>query len=223
MHRGIGIAFLLSIPAVAHADDAEAYRKVVDSVAWVVAKDARGVAMHGTGVLIPEGILTAHHVVRGRAVSVIFPARDGLGMVIADAGQYSAGDQRRCSVIHVDVARDLALLRPDGTPPARPATLSGRGASPGERVFTIGGDGKAAWRYAGGDVRQVRNARPSGVRYVESSLPLNDGDSGGALFDAGGQVVAINSSSSKALSLVNQSVDVAEVRVFLKAAAGRKP
>ncbi len=202
--------------AIVTADDGEAYSKVVNSVVWVVAIDRNGYYHHGTGVVVPEGILTAHHIVKDRRVSVVFPARDAAGQVIAETSFYSPRTHHVPGlVVHADPVRDLALLKVAPDTRAKAATLSIKSASPGEHVFSLGGDGKAAWRHACGNVRQVRT-RP--VRFVETSLPLNDGDSGGALFNARGEVVAINSSSSRELSLVNQSVNVAEIREFLKAA-----
>lgn len=206
----------------------DAYRAAVDTVVWVVAKDSHGSYHHGTGVIVNEGILTSLHVVKGRKVSVVFPARDASGQVIGEAKHYFADAAKHlypCKVDYTDATRDLALLQTRAVLSGRKrAVLSGGTASPGEQVFSIGGNGRGAWRFSRGDVRQVRrqvDGPSAGVKYVESSLPLNDGDSGGAMFDVRGYVLAIHSSSSKEMNLVNQSVAITEIRKFLKAYLSR--
>jgi tetratricopeptide (TPR) repeat protein len=88
-----------------------------------------------------------------------------------------------------DTLHDLCLLLvPDlATPPARLGQTST--LKPGEAVFALGFEGGLALQARAGIVRALHAY--DGARVIESTTPFTSGASGGALFDAEGQLVAI--------------------------------
>lgn len=145
------------------------------------ASQQQGVS-YGTGFFIgPAGdVLTSYHVVQG--------ARQ-IGC------RTSAGKVLEASVRRVSPANDLAVLRVS-TRPAHYLTLAPRGtARAGDRVFTIG-YGAAAYlgteepSFTEGAISSLSGA-DSEDAYMQISVPVQPGNSGGPLLNEAGQVVGI--------------------------------
>ncbi len=237
-------------PKPGAADDAGdgsvIYRRAADAVAWLIATDKAGKQWEGTGVLIDAErgyILTACHVVRDSvSIAAVFPATSG-GEVIPDRKFYDAGFKQLCIgcvAVAKDAGRDLALLRLDTPPQGREGiALASTGARPGQWLCLIGNGGRSdvLWQFIGGYVRQVHVASyrlTSGqdirARIVETDLAVHPGDSGGPLLDRTGRLVGIHSSDFPTLNRVEQSIDLSDIRAFLRvagyageAAGGSKP
>lgn len=111
------------------------------------------------------------------------------------AGGQTGAVRARAAVLRADRARDLALLqiRPEAPLPTVQLRTRG-GLESGEEVTVIGnpGLGEAVLRdtLTAGVVshpRRVLDAMP----YVQTSAAVNPGNSGGPMFDGGGQVIGV--------------------------------
>ncbi len=145
----------------------------------------------GSGFLVDRrgDVLTAYHIVdgadRSRGVTVEFE-----------------GDMlRRAAVIAVDPSSDLAVLHIDmrGLPTVRPLTLGESSTvRVGDPTLTIGNPFGVDRTLTTGIVSALAHRLPAGDgqaidNVIQTDQPINAGNSGGPLLDAGGQVVGINS------------------------------
>jgi S1-C subfamily serine protease len=212
-------------------DEGEAYAKAVDSVVWIHAIDRNWEATRGTGVVVdaPNGlILTAYHVVRNdRLALAVFPARDAQGTVIGNPDHYLndwSTHARQCVIVASDPKKELALLRLKTPPPGLKALpLAPRSAGPGQALFLIGSSSpKALWRYAGGNVRQLyddsfrfASGQEVQARLIETSIPVNPGDSGAPMVNKNGELVGINSGFLPGQNQVQLGIDRSEIQALL--------
>jgi hypothetical protein len=63
-----------------------------------------------------------------------------------------------------------------------------------DRVFVVGNPMGLAWSHAAGEVSQIRRQDfgPLDVRVIQTSAPVNTGNSGGGLYDQRGMIIGIN-------------------------------
>ena len=142
-----------------------------------VGRDGRG-----SGVVVADGqVLTNAHNLRGREVTVTF----------------SDGRSTRGEVRGVDPDGDLAVVAVDTAGSTAIAWGSGDGASIGDAVFgaaaTYGGGTRVTVGFVSSVARSFRG--PGGRRIsgsIEHTAPLAPGSSGGALVDAEGKLVGLN-------------------------------
>jgi S1-C subfamily serine protease len=148
-----------------------------------------GTQILGSGIILEGGglILTAAHVVRDEVFVGVRVG--GVGRVIA------------ARVVATDAARDLALLRVDGSVRLRPASLGPGPALIGEPVAVIGnamGLGGVP-RLTAGRLVALDQSIGYGVGSstvhlagtLEAAAPIAVGDSGGALIDGRGRVIGV--------------------------------
>jgi TPR repeat protein len=133
----------------------------------------------GTGFLITEdGYLITNEHVAGSGAQV---------RVVTEAGLISA------KVVKVDAANDLALLKVEGkfTPLS---VISSRAVKMGGTVATVGfpniGLQGFAPKLAKGEIAALSGAQDD-ARYFQISVPVQPGNSGGALVDERGNVVGV--------------------------------
>lgn len=163
-------------------------RQVAPSVASLVVPDARGSGPQGAGsaVVVEAGVLVtnAHVVGRSRTCTAAF----------------TDGTQTRCDVVGTDRLSDLAVLRARGDTPA-PARLGDADhLQVGQLVVAVGNPMGLGGTVTAGVVSALGRSLParSGthVRIIEDVIQtdaaLNPGSSGGALVEASGTVVGIN-------------------------------
>lgn len=131
--------------------------------------------------------LSAHEVVTARHLVV-----DAEAITIVDI----AGRRRSAVVVGSDARSDLALIRVEG-PALEPAPL-GASASlrVGDAVVAIGNPFGLGHSLAAGVVGHVGRRLASGddgprVEFLQLSVPLNPGNSGGPVFDPRGRVVGV--------------------------------
>ena len=162
----------------------EELQTAVASIAERVGPSIVGIGRgtRGSGVVIAAGkVLTNAHNLRGDEVTVTF----------AD-GQRTVG-----SVSGVDGDGDLAVIDVE-TGEAKPIEWgAGDGLAVGTAVFGAGASHGGGTRVTFGLVSAVARAfRGPGGRRIEGSVehtaPLAPGSSGGALLDAGGRLVGLN-------------------------------
>ena len=158
----------------------------------------------GSGVLVEarDGravVLTAWHVVRGHhdAITIRWPD----------------GTSGRATVLASDDAFDLAALA-TASPAAAPVPIAARPPAVGDRLTLAGyGPTPFVYREAAGEVTQF--VGPTGRHpnhMVEVRAAARQGDSGGPIFNADGEVVAVLWGSSKGLTAGSH---VAEIRELL--------
>jgi hypothetical protein len=137
-------------------------------------------------------------------------------------------------VVATDRIGDLALIRLSSLPEGAEALpLASASPEPGSNVHSVGNSSLGAcgalWRYTRGEVRLVYNRRartPGGERLintVETQAPVNRGDSGGALVNDAGQLVAVVTAYSARERLVSHDTGVREVRRLLAREALAEP
>ena len=156
----------------------------VASVANAVATSVVGIGRdnRGSGVVTADGqVLTNAHNLRGSEVTVTFAdGRSTIGTVVA-----------------VDPDGDLAVVQVDTTG-AKAIEWSGDAAAKvGDAVFGVGSTRGGGVRVTFGVVSSIERSfrGPGGRRIagsVEHTAPLAPGSSGGALVDAGGRLVGLN-------------------------------
>ncbi len=162
----------------------EELQTAVASVAQRVGPSIVGIGRdsRGSGVVIGSGkVLTNAHNLRGREVTVTFADRRHIVGTVA--GVDSDGD---LAVIDVDTA-DAATLE----------WGSGEGLDVGAAVFGAGASHGGGTRVTFGLVSAIaREFRGPGGRRIDGSVehtaPLAPGSSGGALLDADGRLVGLN-------------------------------
>jgi serine protease Do len=111
------------------------------------------------------------------------------------------------TVIQTDAANDIALLKADGKFSALPIAAS-RTVSLGDTVATVGfpdpGLQGFAPKLAKGEIGASSGAADD-PRYFQISVPVQPGNSGGALVDASGNVVGIASAKLDAATALAAS------------------
>lgn len=221
------------------------YDRTLKSTAWVLSPIGnKGAAATGSGTLLDAQkklILTNYHVVGDRDEAfVVFPVFQK-GSLVAERAFYlqMVENQQgllRAKVLVRDMKHDLALLQiqkdaaiPSGIVPLKLARDS---AKPGQRIHSIGNPGTsgALWVYTPGEVRQVyrkqfraadrqgQNVFAIDARVVETSSPVNAGDSGGPVVNDQGELVAVTQghAADAQARLVSYFIDVTEVKELLK-------
>jgi S1-C subfamily serine protease len=215
----------------------EVYNKALRSTAWILTPSGEKTGI-GSGAVIDEGrklLVTNAHVVGDKTeVLVFFPALES-GTVITDPAHYLKNQARLGlvgRVVFKDMGRDLALVELPRLPAdAKALALASASPSPGQMIHAIGNSGTndgGLWRYSDGKVRLVYTKTfthgPGGAaestlkaRVVESSLNINEGDSGGPNLNDRGELVAVTQSFDMRRRNLTNSVDVNEVRAVLDA------
>lgn len=223
--------------APAHANP-KIYERTLRSTAWVVIPTSGDKISWGTGVLVDakrKWLITNLHLVQEETQLTIYFPVSRSGQAVSDPAYYLNAKGRLGvvgEVISTDRKRDLAMVQLASVPNGvQELPLAGQSPRPGETVHAIGNSGVsegALWRYSIGAVRQVYPARyqstnPKGdvvgevnARVVETQLPTNSGDSGGPVVNERGELVAVTQGESASKRLVTASIDVTEVRMFVR-------
>jgi serine protease Do len=167
----------------------------------VAVRSARG-SGSGSGVIWTAGgtVVTNAHVAQTANVDVELP--DGRRV----AGRVERRDERR----------DLASIRVDAADLAPPPLRDPSDLRAGELVVAFGHPLGVPNVLSTGIVYAAH--RPGGDRFVRSDVKLAPGNSGGALADAAGRVIGINSMIAGDMAL---SIPIDEVRRFMGEAQER--
>jgi serine protease Do len=162
----------------------EELQSAVASVAEGVGPSIVGIGRgtRGSGIVIAKGkVLTNAHNLRGDEVTVTFA--DGRREIGKVAGYDGDGD---LTVVDVDTGSAGAVVWADGSELAVGAAVFGAGASHGGGTrVTFGLVSAVARAFRGPGGRRIEGS-------VEHTAPLAPGSSGGALLDASGKLVGIN-------------------------------
>ncbi|HVE54112.1 MAG TPA: serine protease, partial [Ramlibacter sp.] len=157
----------------------ELYERIAPSI-WLVESHKGGNAGGiGSAVVIAPGtLITNCHVVEGaRLLAVVH------------------GDRRfPAHLQHRDPVRDLCQLRAPGVD-ARPVPIAGSlNLRVGAKVYALGNPKGLELTLSDGLVSALRRNRTGELEYVQISVPISPGSSGGGLFDTAGRLVGITTS-----------------------------
>jgi S1-C subfamily serine protease len=173
----------------------------------------------GSGVVISADglVLTNAHVV---------DLTDQFGRTLANAVitvKLSDGTERTATVLGADPSNDIALLRLEDARNLRPATLGDSDAlRVGDEVVAIGnalglGDSPTVTKgivSATGRTLDV-DANTTLTDLIQTDAPINHGNSGGALVNAAGEVVGINSAGIPDAQNVGFAIAVNTIKPLL--------
>ena len=179
--------------------------------------EAAGQDSSGTAWMGPKGYLvTANHVVEGATKLELMLDGKLMG---------------RAEVVVLDPANDIAILKPvfdDGAHAA--ILLAGHPAQMGERVFTLGYPAPdllgVALKMTSGEVSALsgddyQSQRTDDARFLQVSIPIQSGNSGGPVIDAEGRAVGIvisrmnKTGENEVAQNVNYALKIAYVRNLL--------
>jgi len=152
-----------------------------------------GPAGSATGFFITDDgfLITNEHVIRD---ATRIRLKTATGLVLA-------------KVVKADLATDLALLKADGRFVPLPITTS-RSARPGNTVATIGFPNLAlqgfAPKLAKGEIAALSGAGDD-AKYFQISVPIQPGNSGGALVDARGNAVGVVAAKLNVLAALSST------------------
>lgn len=182
-----------------------------------------GLHVYCTGVWVGQSeILTAHHCVADLQVG------DGLGYVVR-SDIYTAGNERQAGVIpraaylaKTDEGHDLALLRAVLPPTHSVAALASGPVRQGAFAQSMGHPLGLWWSYSNGSIAAVRQIEINGMDliWVQGSVPISPGNSGGGLFDESDRLIGIAHASfaSPRAQLLNVFVHRDYIGAFLQGA-----
>ena len=207
-------------------DPRDVYRRVLKSTAWLRFVVKGEGSYEGTGWVVDaeKGLLvTNEHVVAGvDEIEVYFPVKKDGKTVLSEAYYLNEVEPLSGKVIDRDTSVDLALVKVDFLPKGIMALpLAAASPEPGEKVFTLGSQPRGSegmWIFTSGEVRQVyrrSHARGHVARIVETQLPTNPGNSGGAVVNNRAEVVAVVEGHSLNARLVSLFIDISELRDYL--------
>ncbi|MBN2272469.1 MAG: trypsin-like peptidase domain-containing protein [Sedimentisphaerales bacterium] len=149
----------------------------------------------GTGFAVsPDGhIVTAHHVVEGAKTIKVYLSKDTFGSA---------------TILRTDPPNDLAVLKVENTIPVFLPVAPMRSVKTGDRVFTIGFPvrsilGEEA-KYTEGVVSSLSGIQDT-ASFLQITVPVQPGNSGGPLVNEKGEVVGVITSTAAILSFIEES------------------
>lgn len=161
----------------------------------LVEPDDGDVRLYCSGVWVgPKTILTAHHCVADHQTGdlVAFVTRDD---VLDRDGREHLRTVRPSALVVTDEAHDLALLCSRDAFGHGIATFGARPV-PGAFAQAMGHPMGLWFSYSSGDVAAVRTTTAgleSAITWIQATVPISPGNSGGGLFDAQGDLIGIAS------------------------------
>ncbi len=150
----------------------------------VEAGSATGIVMSQDGYII-----TNWHCVVDENTNKVFPR--------IDVKLYNGTVYERATVVGADSSTDLAVIKVDATD-LKPATFGDSTTLQlGDKVVALGNAGglgfSASQGIVSGLARDVYEDTGYAIQCIQTDAAINPGNSGGPLFNAAGQVVAVNS------------------------------
>jgi S1-C subfamily serine protease len=151
---------------------------VAHALEFTVTIEADGV--YGAGILVApsEGlVLTAHHVIEEMHTPIV---------------TFIDGKSAPARILESDRVLDVALLQVPPQQRAAPVLGDAIALRPGEEVYAVGYPRKLGFTVSRGIVSYVGRYM-DGARYLQTDLPINDGNSGGPVVNARGELVGMMS------------------------------
>ncbi len=228
-------AKITNVSAPVRLTETDIYERALAFTCWikVPAADGNGSSM-GTGWVVDKErklVITNHHVIDGGTgkrndVLVWFPVEED-GELLNDHIHYEQNiTPVRGTVIDSDSTKDLAMIQLTSVPDTvTEPILADKSPRPGEHIHTVAGlaeGSQALWVYTTGVVKSVYKKRSKlsdnqvvFARVVEAQAQVNRGNSGGAVLNDNGEVVAVISSGSAVANSVESFIDQQEIHNYL--------
>jgi tetratricopeptide (TPR) repeat protein len=219
------------------AQQPNVHQQLLHATAYIEGRDKRGNVWSGTGWLLDEKrrlLVTNDHVVNTTSpgsnlgeldrVSAWFPVFDNDEVIHEFQHYVEHVKPIPVTVIYTDAQRDLALVQIPSQPGyAAALKLAEKSPPAGERLHSLAGlprGSQGLFIYTQGTSRAVykRSLATGGqVKVLETQMPLNRGNSGGAIVNDEGKVVAVfeGLNVEPGVQLVNMCIDLSEIRTFL--------
>ncbi len=166
---------------------------VVYTVSAFGGRTAQGEA-EGSGIIISEDgyIVTNNHVISAESSSLYYTIEGAKEITVK---LYNDDNEYKATVVGTDEYTDIAVLKIDKTG-LTPATLGNSdNLKVGETVFAIGNPVGMEYSVTSGIVSaKDREVEVDGTTYtaIQTDAAINSGNSGGALVNANGEVIGIN-------------------------------
>lgn len=175
---------------------------------------------HCTGVWISEDeMVTADHCVESEDVTdpvgtkTYYVVQGEVKEVMDDPAAI-----HMARIVAVDKDNDVALLKavPGGIPSHESASLASTMPGLGEHVYVVGHPRGMYWSHAEGTVSAYRGDESSGIgKVVQVNATVWYGNSGGGVFDGGGNLVGICSRLTR-VPMMNYFVHIDSVKRMVK-------
>jgi S1-C subfamily serine protease len=195
-----------------HLDISAIAREANGSVVSIVMSDKKGHPIaQGSGFLISKDghVVTNYHVIRNGSSAVI---------KLPD-GAFFAVD----GVLASDKNRDVAIIKAHGND-FRALTLGDSDRlQVGEEVVAIGSPLSLESTVSNGIVSGVRTDEKEGGKFVQITVPISPGSSGGPLFNMAGKVVGITTSGLIGGENLNFAVPINDAKLLAKSASKLQP
>ncbi len=169
---------------------------------------ASGIVMSADGYII-----TNWHCVVNEETNTVYPR--------IDVTTYDETVYEDAQVIGYDASTDLAVIKVDATD-LQPATFGNSDQlRMGDRVVALGNSGGMGWSTTQGIVsglaRDVYEDTGYSIKCLQIDAAINPGNSGGPLFNAAGQVIAVNSAKIVASGYegIGFSIPINEAKVII--------
>ncbi len=196
------------------------------TVALVLHKFDGELRPYCSGVWVSQTrILTANHCVSDLEMGDVVEYVTPQDVFEPNGIQARESIQTRSSVLVLrDADHDLAVLSSGSAPPHGIAIVSASLLRPGMSVQTMGSPLGLYWSYSRGDVAAIREIEANDMKmvFVQATVPISPGSSGGGLFDAMGQLVGICHASSVRGQNVNLFIHYQYIGVLLQPNRGTR-
>ncbi len=164
-------AFLALLSSSVNAQDASLiYQNSVGSTVTVYTSNG-----FGSGFFIEQDVIATNYHVIENANNV-------------NVGFNNSGSKYNVSIVAVDAANDLALLRVNGIS-KKPLSISDEQIVPGEKIFVIGTPKGLQATISDGIVSGLRT--DEGRDLIQITAPISPGSSGGPVFNKEGEVIGV--------------------------------
>ena len=176
----------------------EIFSKISPAVVEITAYEPSGEYYSlGSGFFLDDTgrLVTNYHVIDG-----------------TNAGEIALADGSRCDILAVldyDKALDLAVLQADISGNAF-LTLSTQNVTTGESIYALGSSQGLTSPFSSGIV-STASREIDGVRCIQITAPISEGNSGGPLVDPYGEVVGVNSMTLITGQNLNFAIDIHEL------------
>lgn len=188
------------------------YRENKSSIVVVFLAEGGKYKSLGSGFVISEDgvIVTNQHVVDITDENNTNKLNEKINIVVGFPDNHSVYAVE--SVIMTDTKKDIALLKlKSDKNKFKPVTLSStNNLTVGEQIYSIGSPLGFSNSFLDGLISGYRINNENKLKYLQISIPVDAGNSGGPVFNRSGQVVGIvRGSLNRTVSLTNRSINFA--------------
>lgn len=174
------------------------------------------VSSRGTGIIIGDGYILSN-------AHVVFDKKSDRGVAYAadeilckDASQ----NVYELDLIYADIKKDMVLLHSDELS-ADGVTFCAKEVETGEKVYAIGNSKGQGICILDGIVSDSERLIGSD-KFIMFSAPIVQGNSGGPIFNANGDVIGIVTLKLKDTSAMNYAIPVSAVNAFFEQAKAKE-